>query len=1070
MAHTTLFEDIRTALDLVGVLIKRGGTATLPAGTEIDGFGITNELVGGPFLCKDLFDLAKIPRRRMVKGCKATVNEHKSPIEFDVADGTQFDVGMEVTGGTSGAVGTICRVVTNKVFVCAVTGSFQNGEALDDDNSAATSNITSEPTGNKTVLKKDYYLSTLPPINDNQKVIDISDSYDISLYWRPDFDVSFPESTEEVQYAPDVNGKRPQFAIGADWYNNGETSPIDSTVIWVNTADITVPHKWLRRRPGSDSDWGIPELLFSLGEETFIDQKFKWVLKTDPDPLTPPQLIDGLPNNNPAGWDDVPDDFPGADWAASIVTHNLWRIVASKLFDGNLIGSWSVPTKLSNDPNLVQFGVPSSSISTPDTVPADWHDDFRLTDSHMVTRKDLGGGVFSAWVVTRITNEQGIFQSFVFKNFPLGTQVTKSDRPTVGDPFGLPAPNDWFDTPPAKEDDKVTYMSKGNLFSNRQLVDPPGYSTPQRWDGQDTITPIINFDTSLTFKKDPITEVTTPANVTLTAKLLRGIDELTSGLTYKWFKGTNQPGNQLGDIDNDIVVTPADVTNNQLYTVEITFEGAQYETQVNVIDVTDGVGFIAVIAPDDGFIFKNQAGTKTFNPEFYINGVLDNTNVTFVWKLDGIILPDATFPTAAIDGNDVLSIDGSDITTQNELTLEATYTPNSTTYIAFADLVDVDDGNDLVVEYSTDPLSTAPGSVSNFTTDPTDANWARFSTDGGTTFNTPFQIRGEAANANAGMTFFIFRNVESGSIDDPPSAPTVPTSGSIIPSGWTKEPQPFAGSEDLTFMASHNFVLVPGGDTSILDRVNWSPISGDPATYSNPVRTNGLDGVGIGVPGDDGWSPQLAVVQDGERRVHQLVGWIGGGGSPPGNVGDYLGSSGFTSDITLATDIRGKPAVPATAQDLIDEGIVESLGARNHHDIGLTFTDLPNSGELGFDLDTGEFGPDFDKFDWFFTFYYQRSQQSGPSPNLATANSFGGEFDIPKTENGRFVWDEHTIKSSSSLNNPTNELQYITVFMVEGTEVKSRINSNNKWLLFEGLINNPDDLKFYKIDRLYKGV
>ncbi len=63
----------------------------------------------------------------------------------------------------------------------------------------------------------------------------------------------------------------------------------------------------------------------------------------------------------------------------------------------------------------------------------------------------------------------------------------------------------------------------------------------------------------------------------------------------------------------------------------------------------------------------------------------------------------------------------------------------------------------------------------------------------------------------------------------------------------------------------------------------------------------GEDGGG----GDHGWSPQFGVVGDGERRVLQLMSWVGGSGSNPGHVNEYVGASGFTTELNQAIDIRG---------------------------------------------------------------------------------------------------------------------------------------------------------------------
>lgn len=59
-----------------------------------------------------------------------------------------------------------------------------------------------------------------------------------------------------------------------------------------------------------------------------------------------------------------------------------------------------------------------------------------------------------------------------------------------------------------------------------------------------------------------------------------------------------------------------------------------------------------------------------------------------------------------------------------------------------------------------------------------------------------------------------------------------------------------------------------------------------------------------GGSGDDGWSPILAVVTDGARRVHQIADWTGGGGTKPA-TGGYIGASGIVALIGDAVDIRG---------------------------------------------------------------------------------------------------------------------------------------------------------------------
>ncbi len=78
---------------------------------------------------------------------------------------------------------------------------------------------------------------------------------------------------------------------------------------------------------------------------------------------------------------------------------------------------------------------------------------------------------------------------------------------------------------------------------------------------------------------------------------------------------------------------------------------------------------------------------------------------------------------------------------------------------------------------------------------------------------------------------------------------------------------------------------------------------------------NGADGV----DGLNGWTQLLAVVEDGERRVLKITGWVGGSGDPPVLVGVYLGPQGPVRDISDATDIRG-PAGQQGRERLVSVG------------------------------------------------------------------------------------------------------------------------------------------------------
>ena len=69
-----------------------------------------------------------------------------------------------------------------------------------------------------------------------------------------------------------------------------------------------------------------------------------------------------------------------------------------------------------------------------------------------------------------------------------------------------------------------------------------------------------------------------------------------------------------------------------------------------------------------------------------------------------------------------------------------------------------------------------------------------------------------------------------------------------------------------------------------------------------------------GLTGDDGWSPILAVVSDGVRRVLQIADWTGGEGTKPA-TGSYIGASGLVTPIASAVDIRGEQGPSGSVTD-----------------------------------------------------------------------------------------------------------------------------------------------------------
>lgn len=89
------------------------------------------------------------------------------------------------------------------------------------------------------------------------------------------------------------------------------------------------------------------------------------------------------------------------------------------------------------------------------------------------------------------------------------------------------------------------------------------------------------------------------------------------------------------------------------------------------------------------------------------------------------------------------------------------------------------------------------------------------------------------------------------------------------------------------------------------EAVNVRGSAGTPGTNG----TNGTPGTN-GAAGTNGWTPAIAVVTDGERRVAQIVSWVGGAGSPPA-IG-YIGPAGIVATAAEATDLRGPAGAGAS--------------------------------------------------------------------------------------------------------------------------------------------------------------
>ncbi|WP_428743159.1 hypothetical protein [Tenacibaculum sp.] len=830
--------------------IPTRGTLTTPTGDEEFPVAICNEIMGGPFIANNLDDLKEIPVERLIKGCKCTVNE--------------YTVGGIVTPTRT----YICRAVPSQKLSIS-------GENMSD-------------------------------------------------YWILDSPQVEVDTAIEYQYAPNYNGMKPAFLsskITKEAYNAGYGSTEDylsgdtNLKIWKSEYD-GISDKWARQRAGSLGDWGIPVSIDDGYQEgSYSDVRFQWRLTSLGTPARPSSTVNGMPNNEPAGWNDTPDIPEGEDYDTYILTNTLWRISSTKGVYGDLLSEWSSPVIVSTNPNLVRYGIDPYNTDYLDIEGSgNWTAFYKPEDKFRASRETTG----SSWLVERIAGESGEYIDYVFKEFLNSYEPTINDKPTTVLGYGI---NGWRDGVFTVQDGYTLYVSTARKFSNGTISED--WTLPVRYDGKNTIRTIIvpKNNTGHTFKYTTSdgAEVVSPSSITLESKLYEALNSVDPNdiTSVSWYRGSVATGTlipkeaigvepnrkpQYGGIkDTELTIFPENVSGNQEFSCKVTFRGKDYIDNIDVIDVTDGIGYQAVIDSTAGYIYKGTE-SKDFTAYLYENGVdiSASVNVTYSWKLNSV----------EIGTSRSVSIDDTNVSGITVLSLEATL--QGVTYIRTEALTDVSDGVSVERQYTAKETITitndpdTPGNPDLWSTDSTNAIWAIDRYEGGE-WNTPYRIKGEKGDPNGAFQKTVYRTRNAG---ETPAwltqQPTAKTSGSLTPVDWTDTPISSAptGSEIYGSLATFTKKVTTESTDFVVD--NWQiSVLG----WSTPFKVTTFPEAGAnGLPGTDGyngWSPKHVVVSDGDRRVLQLNEWINGTGSKPAGEGYYLGATGLVTLPSQAIDIRG---------------------------------------------------------------------------------------------------------------------------------------------------------------------
>jgi len=130
-----------------------------------------------------------------------------------------------------------------------------------------------------------------------------------------------------------------------------------------------------------------------------------------------------------------------------------------------------------------------------------------------------------------------------------------------------------------------------------------------------------------------------------------------------------------------------------------------------------------------------------------------------------------------------------------------------------------------------------------------------------------------------------------------------------------------------------------------------------PKGETGPAGQIGPQGItgDTGPAGSRGWSLLLGGLDYGERRVLQVLDWVGGEGQPPDNSPTrYIGLYGLVTDINLAKDSRGSQGPEGDTGLTGPKGDTGNTGPKG--DTGLTGP-KGDTGLTGSKGDTGNTGP-----------------------------------------------------------------------------------------------------------------
>lgn len=513
-------------------------------------------------------------------------------------------------------------------------------------------------------------------------------------------------------------------------------------------------------------------------------------------------------------------------------------------------------------------------------------------------------------------------------------------------------------TSPTSADNIATFSDFGTLVK----LGSANVGSP----GQNAYSTLLNNE-SHTVVIDPGTTQPYTGEITNTGKA-RTLVQLYDGATKKTIttdytialasdNGSITFGQQVVGTDAEVYVnTWGAGQRSAICTITITYGIVTLTKKFSISSTVAAPGAILVdIDSDKGYIFTPQDKTnKTLTVKLYDTSLappsqliaLPDAMWTFRWRING-----SWGTTTTAHWQQV--IQQTDILVSSVVTLEV-YRSTVLFRSLTINMTDVNDGRsfrawtDFATKPSTsqdlsnqDPTPVSPPGWFGVTGDspltisgvawylPTATYWAThtptFAQDatlaaGVYTWNPVYQLKGDIGSQGASGNFYhsiwiiydpsthvpgALPDVDNNGIPDMGAGGSTSTLAQMITVGWTSHAPTGIGvfwrterlwtGQGVTFNGS--------GDPST------GPVTG--GSWTTPVKVSAKDGspAAPAVDGTNGWSPYYAVVAGvgAGEKVLQLIDWVGGTGTKPGFINQYVSATGFTTVLASAAIVTGQP-------------------------------------------------------------------------------------------------------------------------------------------------------------------